>query len=206
MTRAVNQCEPALAGDRAAQYRAFPTIMPEANDDGRGELRFGAVDPRIRGGVRRDRPRRWPQAARLRPGYEDHDRRRRRSCRAHRRTARAAASWSVRSPKPCSSDCSRSMFAARAQSFGRGTRLPTRRWRSAATGTTRCCSMTVAGRGRVGDVVGRGLPAATTMGQLRAALAVTAMQAKPTRPTPSGSSTTTRSASRARSAPRSRSR
>jgi len=30
----------------------------------------------------------------------------------------------------------------------------------------------------VGDVVGRGLPAATTMGQLRSALAVTAMQAK----------------------------
>ena len=30
----------------------------------------------------------------------------------------------------------------------------------------------------VGDVVGRGLPAATTMGQFRAALAVTAMQAK----------------------------
>ena len=68
--------------------------------------------------------------------------------------------------------------------------------RSAATGTTRSCSTAAGSALVVGDVVGRGLAAATAMGQLRSAVRALAIDRR--RAARRWSTTSTRSSSRSR--------
>ena len=177
MTRAVNQARPLWLGDRGAATPRIPDTRARRRGDGRARAsRCSPLTACVGRGVRsvwvwrgRDpvssSPRQRP-AARASPS----------SSRA-RPSGSSFASWNAPSPRRCSSGCSRSTFGARRRSSAPATGPPTRPWRSAATGTTRCSSTTAGSRSRSATSSGAGLPAATTMGQLRAALGVTAMQA-----------------------------
>ena len=81
-----------------------------------------------------------------------------------------------RSRTRCSRACWRaSRRATSASASRRSTGHRARRWKWAGTGTTRSCSTAAGSALVVGDVVGRGLAAATTMGQLRSATRALAM-------------------------------